>query len=308
MEEKLKKVLDFFKAAIGILHGVGSEFKFVVLAIILAFVVLWVVIAGILEVTKTIKEKNEGLVKAEKRFPRFFGVLYSGKVRFFLLVVVLLLFAIDWRDASTISPPKFEPPPPPIGETRVITVQEPSKPVALPGSPSPTAPIGAPQAPRSPQPQTSANAPTAYSELMAVKGEVDNLQNDWDDRTQLPRKQRGLSDNLPNANLAEDEKIFTGQIVHVEDGILPRWVDIRPAVLKAHGDAVNRMKQTVTGDPPRMTRNAEKDDALDFGKAIGEADMPTMELVEARKEPDFDRFRALSKYLGSLIDTLGDYQ
>jgi hypothetical protein len=107
--ERFKGVLDFFKTAIEILHGVGSPIKILTLAIVLGSTVLWVTIAGVLEATKAFKEKRAGLMKAEEKFPRFFDILYSGKIRFFLLLIVIWLFAIDWRDATTISPPSGVP-------------------------------------------------------------------------------------------------------------------------------------------------------------------------------------------------------
>jgi hypothetical protein len=107
--EKLQGVLEFFKSANEILRGIGSPVKIWLLAIIFAIVVVWVVVAGILEFSKAAKEKHEGLLSMEKKFPRIFRFLYSGKVRFFLLVIVILLFAIDWRDTTTISPPSGVP-------------------------------------------------------------------------------------------------------------------------------------------------------------------------------------------------------
>jgi hypothetical protein len=111
--EKIKDVLDLLKNTIQILHGLGSPIKIGLLLSIFACAVVWVVVAGVLEFTKKVKEKHEGLVSMEKKLPRFFAVLYGGKVRFFLLVIVILLFAIDWRDATTISPPSGVPKAPP---------------------------------------------------------------------------------------------------------------------------------------------------------------------------------------------------
>ena len=44
-------------------------------------------------------------MKVEQKYPRVFEFLYSGKVRFFLLIIITILFALDWRDAMTVSPP-----------------------------------------------------------------------------------------------------------------------------------------------------------------------------------------------------------
>lgn len=112
--EMLKNVLDFFKTAIGILHGVGSPIKIVALAIILTLAIVWVFGSGILEFTKTVREKHNWLINAEKKYSRFFGVLYSGKARFLMLFVVLCFFALDWREATTISPPIVKAPTVPI--------------------------------------------------------------------------------------------------------------------------------------------------------------------------------------------------
>src|ERR1700683_3885899 len=98
--EELKGVLEFFKTAIAILHGVGSPVKMAILAVVFAFVVVWIVGTGVLEATKQVREKREGLMSMEQRLPRLFRFVYSGKVRLFLLIIVTLLFLIDWRDAT----------------------------------------------------------------------------------------------------------------------------------------------------------------------------------------------------------------
>jgi hypothetical protein len=114
--DKLKSVLDFFKSANAVLRGVGSPFKIWLLIIIGAVVFCWVVVGTALEFSKKLKEKHEGLKTMEKKFPRVFSALYSGKARFALLVVIILLLAIDWRDAAAIASLNvtLSAPPPPI--------------------------------------------------------------------------------------------------------------------------------------------------------------------------------------------------
>ncbi len=122
--EELKGILDYFKTALNILHGVGSPIKICLLVFIFAIVLLWIVLSGLLEFAKKVKEKHKWLASTEKKLPRFFRFLYSGKVRFFLLVVVILLFAIDWRDATTISPPIIKAPSAPIVQFTEQRVQQ----------------------------------------------------------------------------------------------------------------------------------------------------------------------------------------
>ena len=198
-----------------------------------------------------------------------------------------------------VKAPKPRPHAAPPNQSDGSAQQQQSKPAGP--APSQSAPIAPPI--QSPPRQSPDNAPTAYSELVAVRGKVDGLQGDWDLRTMPIRDGKGQSDD-PN----EAKTAFIADIIHAEDDILPQWARLKPDVLKAHDDAVKRMKSVVKGDPPSMTPNEEVRDATEFGKAIGEAETPTRNLILAGKPPNYVRFRALSKYLEKLIAKLGDYQ
>jgi len=114
MWEKIGKLLENFKTVYEILQGVGSPYKMAGLVLVMTVLVLWIVGSWILEHFKSLKESHEGLMKLEERFPRFFGVLYGGKIRFFLLAIAICFFLGDWRDATTVSPPIVKAPPAPI--------------------------------------------------------------------------------------------------------------------------------------------------------------------------------------------------
>ena len=86
---KLREAWEFFKNAVQILHSLGSPIKIWLLLGIFAVLVVWLFVAAALEFTKKVKEKHEGLIKMENKLPGFFRVLYGGKVRFFLLIVVI---------------------------------------------------------------------------------------------------------------------------------------------------------------------------------------------------------------------------
>jgi hypothetical protein len=183
-------------------------------------------------------------------------------------------------------------------QTGVSAQQQPKPVEPAQSQPAPTAPPVQP-----PSQPTPGNTPTAYAELEAVKVKVDVLEGDWDILTEPIRDGKGLGENQ-EANKTQ----FIAGIIHVEDGILAQWAHIKPDVLKAHEDAVKRMKSTVQGDPPRMTPNEEMQDAADFNKAIYEAEIPTRDLLLDGKQPNYVRFQALSNYLGKLIAKLGDYR
>jgi hypothetical protein len=181
-------------------------------------------------------------------------------------------------------------PPPPIGKTRVITVQEPCKPEVGPSSPSPTAPTGAPQASRPPQPQTSGDAPTAYSELRDAITRANTVMDRWD------RSYADWSVNLYRES-DRDKRVFEENMIRLDEETLKDWANVKPYLEKAHSDAIQRMSLT----PNQITR-----DQAEFDRALGEAGAQISFATDTK--PDFEKFAALRKYLGRLITQLGDYR
>jgi hypothetical protein len=301
---KIRGVLDFFKTAIGILHGVGSLPKALALAIIFALTVLWIVIAGVLDIAKTFKEKREGLVKAEEKFPRFFGVLYGGKVRFFLLAIVILLLAIDWRDATTISPPIVMAPPAPnvqfieqqtLGNTRNKSAGSPPQPVAT--TPSQPAPFSPPT--QAPQKQAFSSAPSAYAELLGVNQKIQDLTDDWGRSSSLALRIR--SQLAP----PEAQRQVELEIARVDDRTSREWEKMQPEVRKAHEDAVQRMR--LPGKAQWSPKQVMEDEGK-FSRAIREAEVSPLSGAKNMADIEHtDKFKAIRDYLGDLGRQLANY-
>jgi hypothetical protein len=125
MPEKVRAVQDFFKSADEFLHGTNSWIKMAIFAVIL----LVALFLSVLEITDKIKEKNERLKAMEDRYPRLFKIFYGAKLRTLLLVVIVILLGMDWRDATTISPPcpAVKPLPVPTVQFGVPKQSEPRK-------------------------------------------------------------------------------------------------------------------------------------------------------------------------------------
>lgn len=313
-----------------VLHGVGSPIKIVALAIIASIAVLWICAAQVVEITKRVREKHEGLMRAEKKFPRVFRFLYSGKARFFLLVAVLVLFSIDWRDATTISPPilRGETSPPPV-----FIVQRPS---AVPHaqlagkSVQSTQSIPAQIIPNySLNTQPPAKPPivdrvaAAYEELDLENGrytqQITKFATQVDDTVRqaesMPRAYIGLDPkDQPEAKkkweqgmdaLRETVKVEVRQEYLDESSDANKWFDSHHEVLMSlHQESIEHMK---IHHPDEWVRDAIDNDASIFDKALNKAaKKPLMVDLEDGKVPK-DRFQPLDDYFGKLSKKLKGY-
>ena len=327
--DKIIGFLASLKGIIGILHEVGSPIKIVLLSIIILIILLLLVGGWLLEVISNAKEKHESLVRAEQKYPRFFAFLYGGKVRFVLLVCVLILLAVDWRDSTTISPPHVTikaPPPPAIVFVTPATSQEGHQ-VRKPGvAPNPATlltPPGAPLTPPAPQasPSVYAAVEQFHKEIHAIneawRSGLNKAQSDEQQQVQFAAGKIRNSNAMNGQKLTEQqiqdqiskfEETQKGDFARIIERLDTRESDHYAELATKASDVRERAIARMSEPGPRkMTPNQANQDKAEFDKAWQAGSLaPSTYSIEQLK-PDIARFQSIDDYFANLQKKLGDY-
>ncbi|WP_348265077.1 hypothetical protein P8935_11175 [Telmatobacter sp. DSM 110680] len=314
MREKFKSFIELFNAVFGVLHNVGSPTKIVALWTVFGIVAVWIIVGQAMEYAKKIKEKHEGLVKMENKHPDFFRFLYSGKVRFWMLVIAMTFFLIDWRDATSISPPIVQGPPAPI----VKFVDSKGNEITAYPSKSTTKAIASEAKPLTPQPmptppqqatgeQPSFSEPSARAQLEDVTRQVQKVAGDWRQtiiNCECPPNGRCRGPVMGPQSPENDRINYLACILKKSDTIQSDWFKASVGVCPVVHKAMDRMLRPGSNQvaPNYATQQEDKCVGL-FNPHLLESDIQTLN----SRPLDKDRFQPNLDFLGGLDKKLGDY-
>jgi hypothetical protein len=304
MPDNLKSLSNAYKAANEFLHATPSSFKMGLLTLI----TLVVVLLAVVEVLNRFKEKIKWLSEMEEKHPKSFGFFYGGKFRTGLLVVVVILLLIDWRDVTTISPPT-------LSITLPVPKNETCKASICPSQPSSNSPtarsnsIGACTAvPTGLQAAQPTNPPqSAHDQLVSAQSQLHNLNSKWTEITNreaarhIAPASQVISKTEEQRVQIEGESIALFYFTANEFG--REWQAFDQNLNKIHNEALERKARPGVH---QWTANERDQDGQEFLRVLNQAEhVPTYSEIRSGKIPD--RFTPLVNYLGGLQKILGDF-